>query len=356
MKEIVCRLGILLLLPILFSCKGTKTNNVHESVRVKVMTIGAEQVNGEQGYSGTVEEESGSSLSFSTPGTVRSMFVDEGSFVAKGQLLATLDGSNQSNLQNSNAAITVQAHTAYLQALDTYKRSKKLHQEGVISDAKWVTAQTTLAAAKAGWQSAAALEKISAKDSRDTRLVAPFSGYVAMRAADVGQNVVTGQMIVKLVHIDRVKVVISVPEGEISKIRQGETMMVNCEALGNAIYYGKVDERGVSADPLSRTYDVKLIVDNPGHKLLPGMICNVYTRFQRGQTSVFVPATVIQLNPDNRMFVWVVSNGRATKRLIHYVGDTSQGVRVNGGLQPGDQLIIEGQQKVSEGTRCQIVK
>ena len=133
-------------------------------------------------------------------------------------------------------------------------------------------------------------------------------------------------------------------------------MMISCEALGNAVYYGKVVERGVSADPLSRTYDVKLLVNNPGHRLLPGMICNVYTRFQRGQTSVFVPATVIQLNPDNRMFVWVINNGRATKRYINYVGDTSQGVRVNGGLLPGDQLIVDGQQKVSEGTRCEIIK
>ena len=56
------------------------------------------------------------------------------------------------------------------------------------------------------------------------------------------------------------------------------------------------------------------------------------------------------------MFVWIVKNGRATKRYINFLGDTSQGVRVNGGLEPGDRLIVEGQQKVSEGTRCEIVK
>lgn len=356
MKMKFCRLGILFLLMLLTACGGAKKEEQQEAVRVKVMTIGAEQVNGEQGYSGTVEEESGSSLSFATAGTIRTLLVDEGSTVARGQLLATLDGSNQNSLQNSNAAVTAQAHAAYLQALDTYKRSQKLHAGGVISDAKWVSAQTALAAAREAWHSAAALEQISAKDSRDTRLVAPFSGYISRRSADEGQNVVAGEMVVKLVHIDRVKVNISVPEDEISKIRQGETMMISCEALGNAVYYGKVVERGVSADPLSRTYDVKLLVNNPGHRLLPGMICNVYTRFQRGQTSVFVPATVIQLNPDNRMFVWVINNGRATKRYINYVGDTSQGVRVNGGLLPGDQLIVDGQQKVSEGTRCEIIK
>ena len=73
-----------------------------------------------------------------------------------------------------------------------------------------------------------------------------------------------------------------------------------------ATFYGKVIEKGVTADPLSRTYDVKLLVDNPDHKLLPGMICQVYSRFSRGQMSVFVPAKVVQINPDNRMCVWIV--------------------------------------------------
>ena len=72
--------------------------------------------------------------------------------------------------------------------------------------------------------------------------------------------------------------------------------------------------------------------------------------------SVFVPANVVQLNEDNRFFVWVVSGGKARKRFIHFVADTSQGVRVDGGLQPGDLLIVEGQQKVSEGTLCEIIK
>ena len=72
--------------------------------------------------------------------------------------------------------------------------------------------------------------------------------------------------------------------------------------------------------------------------------------------SIFVPANVVQLNPDNRMFVWIVKNGRATKRFIDYVADTSQGVRVGGGLEPGDKLIVAGQQMVSENTPCQIIK
>ena len=341
---------------ILGSCGNKQPAKTESPVRVKVMEVGAVQVNGEKGFSGTVAEESGVSLSFSVTGTIRTMNVDEGQMVSRGQLVATVDGADQAYARASAHAVTGEARAALRKAQDDYKRAKALHASGVISDSKYVSALTAVQGAREAVNSAAALEKISNKSSNDTRLTAPFSGYIAEKSAEIGQNVVPGMMVVKLVHIDRVKVKISVPEEEIDKIHRGETMMIRCAATGNTNFYGKVVEKGVTADPLSRTYDVSLLVNNPTHELLPGMICNVYTSFTRGQMGVFVPANVVQLNPDNRMFVWIVKNGKATKRFINYVADTSQGVRVNGGLEPGDQLIVEGQQMVSESTPCQIIK
>lgn len=338
------------------SCGNKYPDKSNAPVRVKVMEVGSVQVNGESGFSGTVEEESGVSLSFSVAGTVRTMDVDEGQTVGKGQLVATVDGVDQAGARASAHAVTGEALAALRKAQDDYNRARSLHAQGVISESKYVSAQTALEAAREAVNSAAALEGISNKAADDTRLTAPFSGYVADKNAEVGQNVIPGMMVVKLVHIDKVKVKISVPEEEIDKIRKGEMMMVRCDAIGGADFYGRVVEKGVDADPLSRTYSVKLLVDNPDHKLLPGMICNVYTSFTRGQMSIFVPANVVQLNPDNRMFVWIVKNGRATKRFIDYVADTSQGVRVGGGLEPGDKLIVAGQQMVSENTPCQIIK
>ena len=344
------------LLVALSSCGSKQANNVQKPVRVKVQEVGAVQVNGENAYSGIVEEESGVSLSFPVAGTVQTMAVDQGQMVSRGQLVATINATDQTGALQSAHAVTQQARQAYRQALDTYNRSKGLHKSGVISDSKWVQAQTTLAEAREAVASSAALESIARKGTGDTRLTTPFSGYISEKAADVGQNVLPGVMVAKLVHIDRVKISISVPEDEVNQMQVGEMMMVHCDAVGGAAFYGKVIEKGVTADPLSRTYDVKLLVNNPDHKLLPGMICQVYSRFSRGQMSVFVPAKVVQINPDNKMFVWIVKNGRATKRYINFLSDTSQGVRVNGGLEPGDQLIVEGQQKVSEGTRCEIIR
>lgn len=344
------------LLSLLSACGHKSSSSSTQPVKVKVERVGAIQINGARGYSGTVTEENGVSLSFSTAGTVRSIPVSEGQMVSAGQLIAVLDGANQNSTLASSHAVTMQAQQGLRQAQDTYNRSKGLHESGVISEAKWVQAQTALAEAKEALRSAQALERISRKGMGDTRLTAPYAGYIARKAVEVGQNVAPGEMIAELMHIDRVKVKISVPENEIDEIQRGEVMMVRCDAVGGEPFYGRVVEKGVDADPLSRTYDVKIMVDNPQHRLLPGMICQVYSRFRRGQTSVFVPANVVQLNEDNRFFVWVVSGGKARKRFIHFVADTSQGVRVSGGLEPGDLLIVEGHQKVSEGTVCEIIK
>lgn len=355
MKKIIYLLLLAVPLLSLSSCGSGDPKQAIKPVRVKVASVGEIQVNGERGYSGTVVEESGVNLSFPTTGTLRSLNVEEGQIVGKGQLIAVLDGVSQAGAQTSAHAVTQQARSAVSQAFDTYRRTKRLNEEGVISDAKFVAAKNALAEAREALKSASALESISHKTASDTRLTAPFGGYISEKDAEVGQNVIPGITIVKLVHINKVKIKISVPEGEIDHISKGEEMLVRCSAAGEGDFYGRVVEKGVTADPLSRTYEVKLLVDNPDHRLLPGMICNVYTSFHRGQMSVFVPATVVQLNPDNKMFVWIVKNGKATKRFINYVADTSQGVRVSGGLEPGDKLIVSGQQKVSEGTPCTIL-
>lgn len=80
---------------VLGSCGDSEPSKANKPVRVKVMQIGSVQVNGEHAYSGTVEEESGVSLSFSVAGTLRSVSVEEGQIVNAGQLVATVDGIDQ---------------------------------------------------------------------------------------------------------------------------------------------------------------------------------------------------------------------------------------------------------------------
>ena len=162
--------------------------------------------------------------------------------------------------------------------------------------------------------------------------------------------------VAKLVNISQVKVKISVPENDVQRIAKGSSMKIVVPALGNRGFSGRVTERGVSADPRSRTYEVKATIQNSDGQLLPGMICQAFTNYMQGSMGVFIPANLIQLDGDNKTFVWVVNGGKAAKREITIIGETAQGAQVSGGLSAGDQLIVSGQQKVSNGMSVEIVK
>lgn len=330
------------MLVVLCSCAEKRQTAAEQTVRVKVQQIQAEVVNGEQGFSGTIEESSGASLSFSVTGTIKRIHVSAGQMVSAGQLIAELDPTT---LQN---AYTI-SKTSLEQVRDTYNRMKDLHDAGSLPDMQWIQIENEL-------KSAIASEAMSKKSLNDTKLYAPFSGYIASKDGEIGQNTIPGSPVVKLVNIGSVKVKISVPEDEVQRIAKGSSMKIVVPALNNREFSGRVTERGVSADPRSRTYEVKATIQNPGSQLLPGMICQVFTNYMQGSTGVFVPANLVQLDGDNKTFVWVVNDGKAVKREITINNETAQGVLVSGGLSAGDHIIVAGQQKVSNGMKVEIVK
>jgi len=326
----------------LSSCSEKKQADQDQTVRVKVQQIQTEAVNGEQGFSGTIEESSGTSLSFPVSGTIKKIYVSAGQTVGTGQLIAELDPTT---LQN---AYTI-AKTSLEQIEDTYNRMKELHDLGSLPEMQWIQIENQLKSSKAS-------EAMAKKSLSDTKLYAPFSGYIASKDAEIGQNAVAGMSVAKLVNIGQVKVKISVPENDVQRIAKGSSMKIVVPALGNREFSGRVTERGVSADPRSRTYEVKATIQNGDGQLLPGMICQAFTNYMQGTMGVFIPANLVQLDGNNKTFVWVVNSGKAVKREITISGETAQGAQVSGGLSAGDQLIVSGQQKVSNGMSVEIVK
>ena len=329
-------------LVVLCSCGEKKGAASEQTVRVKVQEIHAEAVNGEQGFSGTIEEASGASLSFAGSGTIRRIYVSEGQTVRQGQLIAELDPTTMQN------AYTI-AKTSLDQAQDTYNRMKELHDAGSLPEMQWIQIENQLKSARAS-------EAMARKSLHDTKLYAPFSGFIASKDAEMGQNAGPGMPVVKLVSIGSVKVKISVPEDDVQRIKKGSSMKIIVPALDNREFSGVVTERGVSADPRSRTYEVKATIMNHDGQLLPGMICQAFTNYMQDATGVFIPANLVQLDSDNKTLVWVVNGGKAVKREIIISNETAQGAQVSGGLSSGDKLIVSGQQKVSNGMKVEIVK
>ncbi len=317
-----------------------------EPVAVKEMTIGAASdaaaVSG-YAYSGTVEEENGASLSFTTGGTILQLRVKVGDRVRRGQLIATVDPTQVRNSYDM-------ARSTRLQAEDAYGRMKQLHDKGSLPEIKWVEAQSQL-------QQAVAAEGIAKKSLADCQLHAPFDGVISEKYAEVGQNAAPGVPIVKLVTTGTLNVMISVPEGDMASIRVGQRARIAVQALGGRQYEGRVVEKGVIADPVSRSYSVKIRVGETDHALLPGMVSQVslgqlHASPAEGEAgAIVIPARLVQLADDNSNFVWVDEGGKAARRAIVCGTYQSNGVTVVSGLKSGDKLIVEGQQKVSNGMK-----
>lgn len=293
-------------------------------------------------FSGTVEEETGTFVSFPMGGTVKSIDVVIGQKVAAGQLLATVDATS---VQSSHDA----AQALLEQARDAYGRMKQLYDKGSLPEIQWVEVQSKL-------QQAESMERIARKNLDDCKIYAPYAGVVAAKELEVGQQAAPGMPVVKVVKIGRVKVKISVPEAEIADIKTGQQATISVAALKERNFSGRVVEKGVTANPLSHAYEVKVLVDNPSGELMPGMVTKTELAAEGSPTAIVLPGHVVQLDERNRTFVWVSENGRASRRVVECGMPTADGIVIRSGLGTNDEVLIEGQQKVSENTVIEIIR
>ncbi len=331
------------------SCTGTKEKKDTQSIQVKTTTVTHTFAANEVTYAGTIEEESGADLSFASAGTIKSLNIHEGQNVAAGQFLGALDATTMNNGVVMAEATTKQAQESLAQAEDAYARMKMMHDNGSLPEIKWIEIQTQVNQARQMLRQAEASEKIARKGSTDTRLTAPFSGFISRKNSEVGQNVLPGLSVARLVRIDNVKLVLSIPEDEISKVSIGQKVAFSVSSLGGRSFMGIIKEKDIAADPISRSYKVKALVANADHSLLPGMVCDASIISNDAQKAIVIPANIVQIDIDNNPFVWIARNGKAEKVFVTLDKNVGNNVIVSTGLSDGMKVITEGQQKVYNG-------
>lgn len=315
--------------------------NEREAIAVKTIEVGPASATGGRTYSGTIEEFSGTDLSFSVNGTLQNLRVGVGSPVHKGQLIATIDDATLKHTFDIDKA-------SLRQAQDSYDRLKILHDAGSLPEAQWIEAQSKLDQAQAAL-------KISEKNFNDSRLYSTVNGVVAMKYVEQGQNVMAGMPIVQIVDINQVKVKIAVPENEVASMRPGTALLFAIDALGGVTNQAYVSEIATVANPATRTYDVKALAQNPSGHIKPGMICKVKAENNsENANTILVPAHIVQIDSDNQPFVWIARNSLAHKQMVTVGNYTAKGVEILTGLNEGDKVIVEGQQKVSENMKVKL--
>ncbi len=336
--------NILILMAVLLamSCSDQKGQQKKTPTRVQTEVVSAADNGAGQTYVGMVEEQEATAVSFTGMGVVRRVLVNEGQAVSKGQLLAEMDDTSARSVLSG-------AEAQMAQADDALKRYGMLHDNGSLPEAQWVEIQSKVAQAKAQLE-------VAKKNLADCRLVAPVSGIIGRKMIGAGETALPSQAVVSILDIRNVKIRVSIPEAEIGTISNKTPASIEVAAIQQTFKGGMI-EKGVKADALTHTYDVRILVANSEGRLLPGMVANVRlsaansSEGESAQGTLTVPITTVQKKADGSLFVWTVDKDNCARRTTVTIGQTTGNrVVVTSGLSSQQRVVTEGYQKLSEGT------
>ena len=329
-------LGVLLI----SSCTSDKVPQTKAPTRVKTELLSTGVDVSGQTYVGVVEEREATAVSFTSMGVVKRVLVSEGQAVGRGQLIAVIDDTQARNLLRG-------AEAAMAQANDAQARYKMLHDNGSLPEANWVEIQSKVA------QAASQLE-VAKKNLADCQLRAPVGGIIGHKFISAGETAMPSQAVVNILNIGTVKVKVAIPESEVSAIGTNTPSIIHVEATGGSYEGGRI-EKGVQADPMTHTYDIRIHVANGRHSLLPGMVASVSFGGklpQSGSNQLTAPVTAVQRRADGSLFVWTIDKDSLAHRTPVGIGETTGNrVAIKSGVVGGQRIVTEGYQKLSEGTK-----
>jgi membrane fusion protein (multidrug efflux system) len=196
----------------------------------------------------------------------------------------------------------------------------------------------------------------------DTRLIAPFPGYVSQKALDVGaavssQAAATSNASVAILivqDIDPVKVQIEVPERDVARVRVGNTVRLTSDAYPNRTFGGTVQRVVHALDPRTRTMGVEVDIPNRERLLKPGMYARVQLVLEVRRDALLLPLEAL-VGAETKPAVLVVRDGKVKTVTVTLGEIDGPSVQVLQGLAADDQVIVQGKELVREGQAVKAV-
>lgn len=282
-------------------------------------------------------------------GNLYRVYVKEGDYVRKGQLLGLIDdGGAGSNLEQLKAQADL--------AATTYERQKRLWEQKIGSEIQYLQAKTNFEATKN------AVAQAQSQLGKST-LRAPFSGIIDDVVQDQGTvvNPVNGQPVFRIVNLRNMHIEVDVPENYLGAITEGKEVRVYFPVLGDSITT-KVRQTGNFINPTNRSFSVEMGIPNEEGLIKPNLTARVAINDYSNESAILIPQSIISENAAGEQYVFITAKDEGTdafvsKRNIIKTGQT-QGdlIEVTEGLKAGDQVIIEGARVVRDGQEVLIIE
>lgn len=286
---------------------------------------------------GTVEAVHSIQVASRLLSTVLEIPVRAGQRVRKGDLLARLDDRDiRARLEQAEAALKAgQARLA--KARPDFERAQKLYAEDVITKDEFERAKTELETAEAEVRRAQRAVEEARVVLGWTVITSPVDGIVVDKRVEAGDTVRPGQVLVELFDPSEMQLVADVRESLARTLRPGDSVEVEIDALEGKRCRGTIREIVPTADPRSRTFQVKVTGPCP-----PGVLAGMYGRLVvpiGERDAVVVPAAAVR-RVGQLDLVDVVEDGRLVTRAVRLGRRLGDDVEVLSGLRPGEKVLL----------------
>ncbi|MFA7347078.1 MAG: efflux RND transporter periplasmic adaptor subunit [Desulfurivibrionaceae bacterium] len=334
-----------LLLGLLLTAAGCKdpahdgaTGKTLPTAEVRVITVAGQAAQGQNQVAGAVESLQRATIGAKISGPIEEIPVVLGSTVKKGALLARISAGEI-------AARVAQAETQFSQAQRNFEREKRLLEQDASTRETVKSQEDAYRVTEAGLREARAMRDY-------TRITAPFAGIISQKMANAGDLATPGMPLLVLENTEHLQIVASAPEGLAMKIKKGDPLAVTVPAAEFS-QTGAVTEIGPAADIASRTALVKIRID-PNPALRPGQYARVALPGGAGVNTFQVPETALfRFGQMERIFV--VRDNTAQLRLVRSGEHRDGQVEILAGLNGGEQVVIQGGERLVDGQPVTIV-
>ena len=325
---------------VLFKDSDQDVEIVNDVTEEKIITVRASEFEAEDKtyfltIRGRTEVEKKVMLKPKTSSTILKK-LDKGSFVKKGQTICTLDPENRSAALDEAVANKTKAQLQY-------DAIKQLADEGYRSE-------NAVATADAALKGAIARVEMATNELNNTKINAPFDGYIEDVFVEVGDLISPTQPCAKLMQLDPITVTGEVTEKNVELI--SEDQLVDVKLLDGSNLKGKIDYVSKSANPSTRTYKVEALVANSEGLIREGLTADMKVPLKNLKAHL-IPSYLLSLNDLGYLGIKIVNENIVRFIDIQIIEDTSEGIWV-AGLPDSVTIITVGQEYVMDGQKINV--
>jgi membrane fusion protein, multidrug efflux system len=341
----------------ILSLSACREEQAAETVIRPVRAVVIHQESGEivRSFSGYLRAHTESALGFRVSGKIVARLVNVGDRVTAGQVIARLDDTDLVLTENSARAAVASAKTRLAVAKDSFDRAAQLQPKGYTPNAVVDQRKLEVDAAEAALEAAEAQSRQSANATSYALLKADRDGIVTAVQAEAGQVVASGTPVALIAEGGDIEVALDVPEQEVTQLAIGQPADLKLWADAKIAATGKIREIGGQANPGSRTYAVRISIENPPAAMRLGMTATAHLKLRGDKPFLPVPlSSLTEIDGRKAVFVADRTTAKVSPRFIEIEGVTDDTVKVVSGLTPGEVIVTGGVQFLTDGLQVKL--